>query len=106
MNAIEIAQALYKNNGKDFNTVFWDHLLNGIVLVSPSWFVMLKAVRLDEGDAWQVECAIGNLKEIARMILIHLPMVAFCRVKTGTDKLKVYRTSRLLRFVNREIRFA
>jgi hypothetical protein len=104
MNAIDKAKALYAKHGGNFEDTLTEHLLNGIVISSPLWFLMLKAVELETGGkAWLIECAVGNMKSLASIISIELPYIAFCRVKNGKKKFKVYKTDRLLRLAQKEI---
>lgn len=81
--------------------MFNDHLRNGIVVSSKLWFLMCKVIEVENQMAWMIECAVGNLKDLTNAISIQLPLVAFCREKTGTKQLKVYSMDRLLRLANR-----
>src|SRR4051812_40270943 len=99
MNAPEIARKLYVDDGKDFEAVLAKHLHNGIVISSPLWFIMLRAEVWQNEMAWFVECAVGNLKDLANLVALRLPKIAFCRVKNGKKQTKIYSTYRLVRLV-------
>ena len=103
MNAFEQAKELYESNGKDFEKVLIDHLETGIVVSSPMWFLMLRAEQWNVGNVWFVECGIGDLRQLAKLITLRLPYIAFCRVKNGKKQTKVYETDRLLRLAQREV---
>jgi hypothetical protein len=105
LKAIDQARMLYEEADLDFDEIVADHLHDGIVLSSPIWFLMLRAVQLEEtgGLAWFVECAIGNMKALANLVSIKLPHIAFCRVKNGVKRMKVYDSDRLLRLARRDV---
>lgn len=103
MNAMEVARSMYEADHKDFDKVLSKHLLKGIVLSSPLWFIMLRAEVWEGELAWFVECAVGNLKDLANLVALKLPKIAFCRVKNGKKQTKIYSTQRLVRLVQRDI---
>lgn len=103
MNAIEIAREMYQKDGKDFETILAEHLHSGIVISSPLWFIMLRAELWNDEMTWFVECAVGNLRDLANLVALRLPKIAFCRVKRGKKQTKIYSTHRLVRLVQRDI---
>lgn len=103
MSPIDKARALYERDGKDFDRVFAEHVREGIIFASPLWFMMLRATEVEGQAAWFIECAVGDLKALAQLVRVHLPLLAFCRVKNGTKTFKVYHTERLLRLALREV---
>ena len=105
MRAIDQARMLYVEHSRDdFDKILAEHLHDGIVISSPMWFMMLRAEKWEQGMVWFIECAVGNLGELARAIAIELPYIAFCRVKNGKKQTKIYPANRLLRLAQREIK--
>lgn len=103
MNAIGQARKLYEDRGMDFMDVLMEHHNEGIVLSSPLWFLMLKLTKLDTGEAtWYVECAIGDMREMIKVVALKLPFITFSRVKNNViSRRKIYQTDRLVRLVER-----
>lgn len=94
---------MYENAGLDFTAIFWDHLENGMVISSPFWFLMLRTEEWRGKTTWFVECAIGDLKTLAKVIALRFPQIGFCRVKNGKKQTKIYSTDRLLKLATRDI---
>lgn len=105
MSAIEQAREMYEAAGKDFDQVITEHLYDGIVLASPLWFLMLRAIQIENGGlAWFVECAIGDMRQLANLVAIKLPYVAYCRTKNGKKRFTVHPSERLLRHTKGEVK--
>lgn len=104
MKPIERARLLYDSSEHDFDEVLAEHLHNGIVIASPLWFLMLRAEMWHGQMTWFIECAVGNLRDLANLIAVRLPCIGFCRVKNGRKQTKIYSTERLLRLARREVR--
>lgn len=97
MSAIDQARDLYESNGKDFDEVLITHLETGIVLSSPAWFMMIRLEKWADKHVGFVECAVGSLSQLAALVSIPIPFIAFCRMKNGQKQTKIYKTERLLR---------
>lgn len=64
------------------------HLNQGVVLSTPAFFVMAR----DEGGAWFVWCAAGNMLDMICAMPYYLPKIEFSRRGKGIDS---YNTNRL-----------
>jgi hypothetical protein len=91
LKPVEIAQWVYRyigHNEDTFAKELWEHLFDGIVYSSPTYFAMARAVILDDGRmAWHINSAVGNLPELLKLFPFPLPFIAFYRY--GSEKLRV-----------------
>jgi hypothetical protein len=72
-----------------------DYLETGMVWSRPDLFAMAKVINFRGQPAWFVRVAVGNLRELLRMVPLYLTHICFCR---GADpRLKAYRLDRLLK---------
>lgn len=89
--------------GKKFRKHLRDHLANGYVFSTPSFFALFKAVQLDdERIAWFFTYLNGDLRQMAEKIPFPLPYVAFARYRHGRERVRVYLFERFLQICNRQ----
>lgn len=95
--AIEIVRALYQRHQikPTFEEELSDHLANGIVVATPTSFLMGKAVELADGRrAWFIAGAAGSFRNALALLPWWLPFIAFCR--RGKNDIKVYPTAKFI----------
>lgn len=100
MKPIVIAKQLYADYVKDaaFEVKLAGYLQssNGLVIDTPTYFVMAAAVEFEGKKAWYIDTAAGRLKDLIRLFPFPLPYIAFSRGKRD-GKLHIYDTKRFLR---------
>jgi hypothetical protein len=95
---IEIARIIYRKAGIDFAAALENHLRDGSVIALPWLFMMFSAVQLEQGPAWQIDVAVGNLAEVCGRLPFYLPYVVFYRRLDKRPRvLKLDRAARLIR---------
>lgn len=81
-----------------FEDALTSYRRSGYVISNRDCFVMVRAVKLDDGRvAWMPRAAVGSLKAIIRSMPFPLPYIAFYRREE--TRLRVYRTERLLNLI-------
>jgi hypothetical protein len=102
--AIRDALACYRcwKKRKLFGTILFiadliDYLFLGFVVARPTCFGMAKIIRMDDGPAWYVRVAVGDLRELLDALPCYLPRIAFCRRNDG--RMRVYPLDRLQQLV-------
>jgi hypothetical protein len=104
---IEIARIIYRKAGIDFEKARDEHLEDGSVIALPWLFMMFSAVQLEQGPAWQIDVAVGNLAEVCGRLPFYLPYVVFYRRLDRRPRvLKLDRAARLIARMSKESRKA
>lgn len=87
----------YRAHGsREFKKHLRNHLANGYVFSAPNYFMMGKAVLLEDGrTAWYITYALGDPRRLAALMPFPLPFIAFRR--RGRGPVRVYETEQLLR---------
>lgn len=104
MAPIDIACALYTRGGmseEQFTADLADHLRSAFVVSNPRFFMMFRAVMLDDGrHAWLINSGVGlSLKELAAQLPFKLECVAFHR--RGNKELRIYDFDTIIRKATR-----
>jgi hypothetical protein len=97
--AIETARECYRKweGLVTFEQDLQDYLATGLVWARPDVFAMAKVIYFRGEPAWFIRVAVGNIKELLRLMPIPLPWICFCR--RGDPKLKAWRSKRVFELV-------
>ena len=81
LSPYEVARATCEHWGvRKFEREMEEHLTNGFVVVTPSLFLLAKAVELPDGrHAWSITHAIGDLPRLLNALPFRLPWFAWKR---------------------------
>lgn len=115
--AIDVAELCYLKwmGNVSFIQDLSDYLLNGLVVVKPNLFAMVRVIDISPLDAdgkrvgpvepaWFVRMAVGDLRELVAELPFDLPKICFCRRNKG--RVRKYQLEEFRKNVNRITRMS
>jgi hypothetical protein len=110
MSAVFQAKKMFLDKGINFEEQLCWYLENGVVLSFKDRFIMAKPIVAKDGDdswnpkspdCWYIHCAVGSncLSWFLEQAPFKLPKLAWKRIKSKDNALRVYNSSTFERFV-------
>ena len=97
LSPVEKAKAICEAEGDSFRDVLELHLLDGVVISTPTHFLMGR----DVGGAWFVWVGVGDAATLLAMMPYELPLIGWHRIGRGWDYDHWTKTANLKRRLTR-----